>query len=172
MVFKLNVLHLLIALGATGCAGVLLREAQGRLLRPSRLAVAPLLAAVAALFLLALVAPGDREPKLWAVALALGALPGAVRGLMMPLEVDHTWALLRLPRGRDGLWTAVALAVLSALAVVLSVTGGEAGAATGIWEVLSAAAATAAAGYLGGRALTLFLRTAHAPHSALARAGA
>ncbi|MDI1286304.1 MAG: hypothetical protein PSV46_18100 [Reyranella sp.] len=176
MVFKLNILHLLIALGAAGCAGVLVHEAHGRLLRPSRLAVAPLLAAVAALFLLALVAPEDRAPKLWAVALALGALPGAVRGLVMPLEVDHTWALLRLPRGRDGLWTAAALAVLSVLAIVLSLTGDEAGAATGavtgVWEVLSAAAATGAAGYLGGRALTLFLRTAHAPHSTLARAGA
>lgn len=164
--FKFNILHLLIALGAAGCAGVLVREAQGRLLRPSRLAVAPLLAAGAALFLLALVAPGDREPKLWAVALALGALPGAVRGFAMPLEVDHNRALLRLPRGRDGLWAAAALAVLSALAVVFSLAGGE----TGAYEALAAAAATAAAGYLGGRALALFLRTAHAPHSTFTRA--
>lgn len=171
MMVKLNILHLLIALGATGCAGVLVREAQGRLLTPSRLAVAPLLAAVAALFLLALVAPGDREPKLWAVALALGALPGAVRGFALALQVDHNRALLRLPRGRDGLWAAAALAVLSALAVVFSLAGDEAGSTTGAYEALAAAAATAAAGYLGGRALALFLRTAHAPHSALARAG-
>ncbi|MDP1748268.1 MAG: hypothetical protein Q8L22_02330, partial [Reyranella sp.] len=86
MMVKLNILHLLIALGATGCAGVLVHEAQGRVLRPSRLAAAPLLAAGAALFLLALVAPDDRAPKLWAVAVALGALPGAVRGFVLTLQ--------------------------------------------------------------------------------------
>ena len=71
-----------------------------------------------------------------------------------------------MPRGRDGLWAAAALAVLSALAVVFSLAGGE----TGAYEALAAAAATAAAGYLGGRALALFLRTAHAPHSTFTRA--
>ena len=51
MVYKLNILHFLVALGASGCAGVLLREARGHLLRPARLFAAPFLAAVAALFL-------------------------------------------------------------------------------------------------------------------------
>lgn len=71
MVYKLNILHLLIALGAAGCAGVVLREASGRLVHPSRLFAAPLLAAVAALFLLAVVSPEWREPQLWGVALTL-----------------------------------------------------------------------------------------------------
>lgn len=92
MVYKLNILHFLVALGATGCAGVLLREARGRLLRPVRLFAAPFLAAVAALFLLALVAPEAREPRLWAVALALGGLSGALRGFAMTLQVDHMWS--------------------------------------------------------------------------------
>lgn len=170
MMVKLNILHLLIALGATGCAGVLVREAQGRLLTPSRLAVAPLLAAVAALFLLALVAPGDREPKLWAVALALGALPGAVRGFAMTLQVDHRSALIRLPQGRDGLWAAAALAGLAGLTMLLTFTDGATGTGkTGPFGALAAAAAAAAAGYLGGRALALFLRTARAPHRDLGR---
>ena len=165
MVFNLNVLHLLSALGAAGCAGVLVHEARGRLLRPSRLAVAPLLAAVAALFLLALVAPVDREPKLWAVALALGALPGAVRGFALALQVDHRSMLIRLPPSRDGLWTAAVLAALAVLTAVFSPGAGE----TGAYGALAAAAATAAAGYLGGRALALFVRTAHAPHRNLER---
>ena len=177
MVFNLNVLHLLSALGAAGCAGVLVHEAQGHLLRPSRLAVAPLLAAVAALFLLALVAPGDREPKLWAVALALGALPGAVRGFALALQVDHRSMLIRLPQSRDGLWTAAVLAGLAVLTVAFSLGAGETGiaiastgaASTGACGALTAAAATVAAGYLGGRALALFVRTAHAPHRDLGR---
>ena len=77
MVYKLNILHLLIALGAAGGASVLLLEASGRLLHPSRLSAAPLQAAIPALFLLAIVAPELREPRLWAAALALGALAGA-----------------------------------------------------------------------------------------------
>jgi hypothetical protein len=170
MVFNLNILHLLSALGAAGCAGVLVHEAQGHLLRPSRLAVAPLLAAVAALFLLALVAPGDREPKLWAVALALGALPGAVRGFALALQVDHRSMLIRLPQSRDGLWTAAVLAGLAVLTAAFSLGAGETGgSSTGGYGALTAAAATAAAGYLGGRALALFVRTAHAPHRDLGR---
>jgi hypothetical protein len=165
MTIKLNVLHLLVALGATGCAGVLLREARGRLVRPSRLLAAPLLAAIAALFLLALVAPEDREPKLWALALATGAASGALRGLAMNIQVDHTWSLIRLPSGRDGLWTGAALAGLAMLTVVLGFTDAD----TGAYEALGAAAAAAMAGYLGGRALALYLRTARAPHRDLGR---
>ena len=165
MSIKLNVLHLLIALGATGCAVVLLREARGRLVRPSRLLVAPLLAAMAALFLLAVVAPVDREPKLWALALATGAASGALRGFAMNIQVDHTWSLIRLPSGRDGLWTATALAALAGLTVTLTFTNGD----TGAYEALGAAAAAALAGYLGGRALALYLRTARAPHRDLGR---
>ena len=170
MVLKLTLLHLLAALGAAGCAGILVREAQGRLLAPSRLAAAPLLAAVAALFLLALVGPAEREPKLWAVALALGALPGAVRGFAMTLQVDHRSALIRLPQGRDGLWAAAALAGLAGLTMLLTFTDGATGTGkTGPFGALAAAAAAAAAGYLGGRALALFLRTARAPHRDLGR---
>lgn len=165
MSFKLNILYLLIALGATGCAGALVREARGRLVRPSRLFAAPLLAAVAALFLLAIVSPGDREPRLWALALAIGMASGAVRGAAMPMQVDQMWTLIRLPRGRDGLWTAAALGVLAVLTVGLTLTDGE----TGAYEALAAAAAAATAGFLGGRAFALFLRTAHAPHRDLGR---
>ncbi len=165
MVYKLTVLHLLVALGASGCAGVLLREARGRLLRPARLFAAPGLAAVAALFLLASVPPEAREPRLWAAALALGTVPGALRGAAMTLQVDHTWSLIRLPQGRDGLWTAAMLAGLALLTVMLTLADGE----TGSYEALAAAAATATAGYLGGRALALYVRTAHAPHRDLGR---
>ena len=135
MVFKLNILHLLIVLGAAGCAAVLLREARGRLLHPSRLFAAPLLAAVAALFLLALLTLEMRQPRLWALALVLGALPGAVRGFTMRLQVDHMWSLIRLPRGRDGLWMAAALGGLSLITVVLTVVDSE----ITLFEVLTAA---------------------------------
>ena len=87
MAYKFNILHLPIALGAAGCAGVVLREARGRLLHPSRLFAAPLLAAVAALFLLAVVAPEWREPRLWGVALAVGALAGLLAGRALALFV-------------------------------------------------------------------------------------
>lgn len=165
MVHKLTILHFLVALGATGCAGVLLSEARGRLLPPARLFAAPVLAAVAALFLLALVPPEAREPRLWAAALALGVVPGALRGFAMPLQVDHMWSLIRLPRGRDGLWTSAMLAGLALLAAMLTLADGE----TGAYEALAAAAAMAMAGYLGGRAFALYVRTAHAPHRDLGR---
>lgn len=165
MVYKLNILHLLIVLGAAGCAGVVLREARGRLLHPSRLFAAPLLAAVAALFLLAVVAPEWREPRLWGVALAVGALAGAARGFTMRLQVDHTWTLIRLPRGRDGLWMAAALGGLAFLTVALTLAGAE----TAPFEALAAAGAAAVAGLLAGRALALFVRTAHSPHRDLVR---
>jgi hypothetical protein len=165
MVYKLNILHLLIALGAAGCATTLLREARGRLLHPSRLFAAPLLAAVPALFLLAIVAPELREPRLWAAALALGALAGAARGFTMRLQVDHMWTLIRLPRGRDGLWAAAALGGFAALATLLTLAGPEAGA----YAALAAAGAAAGAGHLAGRAIALYLRTATAPHRDLVR---
>lgn len=165
MDYKLNILHLLIALGIAGCAIALVREARGRVLRPARLFAAPALAALAALFLLAVVSPEARHPGLWAAALALGALPGAVRGFTMTLQVDHMWTLIRLPRGRDGLWMAGTLGGLAGLTVVLRLVGQ----AADTYEALSAAAAAAAAGYLAARAFTLFVRTASAPHRDLVR---
>lgn len=163
-----NILHLLVALGAAGCLLSVGREARGRLVAPARLLAPPLLAAAASLFLFALVPAALREPRLWLAALALGAVPGAARGFTLELQVDHMWTLLRLPHGRDGLWAARALAGLAALAVALALASGDA-VDTAAYAALASAGAAAAAGYLAGRALALWLRTARTPHLDLRR---
>jgi hypothetical protein len=161
---KFNVLHLLVACGALGSVATQWREARGRSLTSSRLFMAPLLAVAAAFLLLALAAPGSREPTLWVIGLAAGLTAGAARGVLLPLQVDHLWERLRLPRTRDGLWVA---SLLGALA--LAAFGAELIPADLPWgdmlEIAASTAAAACAGFLAGRAGSLWLRALRAPHS-------
>ena len=165
---KLNILHLLIACGALGAVAVLRREANGRSLPPGRLFTAPLLAIPAAFLLFALSAPEQRQPGLWAIGLAAGFVAGTARGIVLPLQVDRMWDRLRLSRARDGLWVACLLG-----AVALAAFGADVVPADLPWMVMldgaAATAAAACAGYLAGRASSLWLRALRAPHSCLRR---
>ena len=73
MLFGLNLLHLLLALGAAGCVRLALREIAGRSMSPSRLAALPLLA-LAMTFAFLLFFASLHQP-LWLFA---GALLAAV----------------------------------------------------------------------------------------------
>jgi|FEC22Drversion2_1045045.scaffolds.fasta_scaffold00172_14 hypothetical protein len=165
---KLNILHLMVAAGALGAVAVLRREAAGRSLSFGRLFAAPLLAFAAAFLLLAMSDPEARQPALWVGGLAAGLVAGTARGIMAPLQVDRLWDRLRLPSGRDGLWAAsllgaVALAAFSVDLIPANLPWGD------LLEVAASTAAAACAGFLAGRACSLWLRAWNAPHSSLSR---
>lgn len=149
---NLNLLHFLIACGALGAVVATRREATGRSLTAGRLFVAPLLALLAAIMMLALAGPHGYTAALWIGGLATGLAVGAMRGIMVPLQVDRLWERLRLPHARDGLWAGLILSALALAAVIVP-------------DAATAAASAGCAGYLAGRASSLWLRTLNAPHS-------
>lgn len=155
---KLNILHLMVAAGALGAVVVLRREAAGRSMSFGRLFTAPLLAFAAAFLLLAITEPQARQPVLWMSGLAMGAVVGTARGIMLPLQVDRLWDRLRLPSGRDGLWAASLLGAVALAAFSVD-----------LLEAAASAAAAACAGFLAGRACSVWLRAWNAPHSSLSR---
>lgn len=157
-----NVLHLLVVGGATGAVVLFRREARGRSQSPGQLFLAPLLALAAATVLLALPAPEARQPTLWLGGLAAGLMAGTARGALARLQVDHLWDRLRLPRGRDGMWTALLLGAIALTAFAAELVPGAGG-----LETAATIAAAACAGYLAGRAGSLWLRALKAPHHAL-----
>jgi hypothetical protein len=165
---KLNVLHLMVAAGAFGAVAVLRREAAGRSLSFGRLFTAPLLAFAAAFLLLAMSEPQTRQPALWVGGLAAGLATGSARGIMLPLQVDRLWDRLRLPSGRDGLWAACLLGAVTlvAFSVDLIPSGLR---WSDMFEVAASTAAAGCAGFLAGRACSLWLRAWNAPHSSLSR---
>lgn len=161
---NLNILHLLVAGGVVGAVVALRREASGRSLTAGRLFIAPVLALLTALLMLALAGPQARAPALWIGALVAGLLAGSARGIVMSLQVDRLWDRLRLPHARDGLWASYLLGVLSFVAFVGDVTSDGLSVGSVLdWAI--AAAAAACAGYLAGRANALWLRSLNAPHS-------
>ncbi len=162
MTIQPNVLHLLVVAGAAGAVVLFRREARGRSQSPGQLFLAPLLALAAATVLLALPAPEARQPSLWLGGLAAGLAIGTARGALARLQVDHLWDRLRLPRGRDGLWAATMLGAIALAAFGAELAPGAAG-----LETAATVAAAACAGYLTGRAGSLWLRALNAPHHAL-----
>lgn len=96
----------------------------------------------------------------WGLALAAGAAIGLLRGLMMRIQVDQMWALIRLPQARCGLLTVSLIALLVAT-LIASRLAGPAGAT--YLQPLGAALAWCA-GFLGGRALAIATRVRRAPH--------
>jgi hypothetical protein len=169
MDLELNILHVIAAVGTAGCIRVALQEARGRLLRPGRLFLPGSLAFLTAFMMLVLVPPEMRQAKLWALALGLGLAAGAVRGYTMQLQVDHEFSLLRLPRGQDGLWIAIALGALAGIAVVLEVALPAEAPFELMVEMLAAAASAMCSGFLGGRAAVAYVRHLRAPHLQLLR---
>jgi len=159
-----NILHLLVLAGTAGAVVLFAKEARGRSLPPGRLFLAPLLALAAAVLLLAMPGPEARDPAPWLVGLVTGAILGTVRGAFARLQVDRLYDRLRLPRGRDGLWAALLLGAVALLAFGAGLLP------DGMpLEVAAATAAAACAGYLAGRAGSLWLRALSAPHHCLHR---
>ena len=160
---KLNILHLIVACTAGGAIFVLLREARGRSLPPGRLFTPVPLALTTAMLLIAMEAPETREPRLWAAGLVVGMALGAARGVFLTMQVDRMYSRLRLPKGRDGLWAAC----LSALYIAVAFGAALAGVPNPALEIGATSAVAACAGYLAGRAATLWRRSLSAPHQTL-----
>ena len=164
---KLNILHVLAIAGAFGAAYALRRESQGRSVTMGHLFAAPACALGVAFLLLALTEFAWRQPNLWVGALGLGLALGAVRGWLMPLEVDRLWDRVRLGRPRDGLWIGSLLAIVAVATLAIDVAV-QVGA--GPYDLVGDLVAATCAGFLSGRAALLWLRSLGAPHATSGRA--
>jgi hypothetical protein len=157
--------HILAILGTVGCGLVVMRELQTRPIRLWRLFLMPLLVTLITLFLLIYMPPEMRHPSTWGIVLLIGILIGVGRGLLMRLQVDHMWALIRIPRPRDTLIMLILVAVL-VLGEIASALAGPAG---GKYHPLLTTALILCAGFCNGRALTAALRIGREPHFELRR---
>lgn len=162
-VLRLNILHLIVTCCDGAAILALLREARGRTLPPVQLFNAVPFALAAAALLLAMGAPETRAPRLWLAGLVVGIVLGAVRGSLLKLQLDRMYSRLRLPNGRDGLWASCVMAFCTLLAF----GAGLANAPNPAFEVGAAGMVAACAGYLTGRAATLWRRSLSAPHHTL-----
>ena len=128
---------------------------------------APVLFALACALVFLLFHLGAREPA-WTFFAAIGAglLLGAARGLTLPLEVDHMFEKVRLPRAHGSLFVALCLIA----AVLVEIGGAFLGTmATPVREFVPQIAALCA-GILTGRACAIAFRWRRAPHIDLHRA--
>jgi membrane protein CcdC involved in cytochrome C biogenesis len=141
-------------------------QARGQVFKVWRLAVPACFAAVQALMLLAgvfdVTLQTDAE---WLAAAMVGIAIGRMRGWTLPIEVDQQHELIRQRRAADGPLVAVGL-VLLALTDFTSAALQE----PLVEPEHVAAAAALCAGYLGGRALAIAVRTTRLPHVELHRA--
>jgi hypothetical protein len=160
MISPLSLSNVLTVLVALLCLWTMSPQARGGVLRIWRLGIPACFAAVEALMLLAGVFDAtfahDAE---WVIGLAIGAVLGRMRGWTMTVAVDHARALVRLPRASDGRLAAVAMVVLSGIDFVSSLLEDST-----IEPQYVAAAAALFAGYIGGRALALVVRSQRSPH--------
>lgn len=155
-----NVLTMLVALA---CLGSLAQQSRGDIVRLWKLAVPPSLAVAEALMLLA----GMFEATLyhdaqWLIAALIGTIVGRMRGWSVPLLVDQTWRLVRLPPTFDAIVAAVCLIGVATVDFVSAALEEPIVAPDQV-----AAAAALFAGYIGGRAVALFLRAQRQPHVVL-----
>ncbi len=160
MIAPLSLSNVLTVLVALLCLWTMSPQARGGVLRIWRLGIPACFAAVQALVLLAGVFDASfAHDAEWVVGLAIGAIIGRMRGWTMAVSVDHMRWLVRLPRASDGWLAAVALVVLAGIdftSAALEIPVVE--------PQHVAAAAALFAGYIGGRALSLVVRSERAPH--------
>lgn len=150
-----NLLHILAAVALVACLWILSREARGVSRSRSFLILPAPLAIGAALLMMGLTEPGQRQADLLRLALAVGAGLGLLRGRFVTVEIDPLWSTVRLPGGSDGFWSAAAMLALLALATALPLV--SAALADGVPYATAAVALGAA--FLSARAATIYLRT-------------
>ena len=162
-VSPLSLANVLTVLVAFACLGSLAQQSRGDVVRLWRLAVPPSLAVAQALVLLAGVFDAtlvhDAE---WVAAAIVGAAIGRTRGWSVPMQVDQTWRLVRMPPTFDAIMAAVGLIILSIVDFVSAAL-----ADLFVAPDLVAAAAAFCAGYIGGRAVALAVRAGRQPHIGL-----
>jgi hypothetical protein len=160
MIAPLSLSNVLTVLVSLLCLWTMSPQARGGVFRIWRLGIPACFAAVEAMVLLAGVFDAtfahDAE---WVVGLIIGAIVGRMRGWSMTVAVDHTRWLVQLPRTSDGRFAAMALVVLAGIDFTSAALEDP------IIECQHVAAAAALfAGYIGGRALSLVVRSERAPH--------
>jgi len=165
MLFNLNLLHLLLVLGAAGCVRLALREIRGRSMSLSRLFLLPVLAMVMAFIFLLFFLATQQPPWMFVGALVLGLLAGALRGITMKLRFDQTWRLVRPTGRRVLLWVALLLAA----AVAVEMAGAVVGPVSVLWRAAAGGTAALCAGMFTGRAVAVAIRTTRLPHAELRR---
>ena len=163
VISPLSLANVLTVLVAVACLGSLAQQSRGDVVRLWRLAVPPSLAVAPALMLLAGVFDAtlvhDAE---WLAAGIVGAAIGRTRGWSVPMQVDQTWRLVRLPPTFDATMAAVGLVILSIVDFVSAALNDPF-----VAPDLVAAAAAFCAGYIGGRAVALAVRARREPHIGL-----
>jgi hypothetical protein len=169
VILHLNLLHLVLAVGALLCVYTALQDVRAyRPTGPWRIAVVPLWAALPTLILLWFQVANRQPAWLLAAPFALGLAGGAVRGFTMLLQVDRNWRLVR-PKGRRALlWVSLAIPVAAALEIAGSVVG-PASTVGAALRLAGTELALLGAGLLIGRGLALAIRLLGAPHVDLRR---
>ena len=150
-----NLLHVLAALALATCLWTLSREARGVARSRGFLMLPTPFALGAALLMVGLSDPGQREANQLRLALGLGAALGLLRGWFVAVEIDPLWSLVRLRGGSDGFWSAAAMLGLLLLATAMPLASST---LAGTVPYATAGVALGAA-FLTARATTVYLRT-------------
>lgn len=161
MIFKLNILHILLVLGAAGCAYLALREVRRQYVSVWRLFVPPLLGCGVAFGLVLIQLAADKPAWQFGVALLAGLALGIARGLTMQVQIDayRPRFQARPATKRVLLWVSLVLV----LSVALDILGALQSPRLDFMRYVAAVLATVCAGTLVGRAsaVTARLRYAH-----------
>jgi hypothetical protein len=160
VIAPLSLSNVLTVLAALVCLWTMSPQSNGGVWRLWRLATPAAFGSVVALVLLAGVFDATWQHDVeWLTALALGSLIGRTRGWTLPVAIDQMWGLVRLPKSKDGLLASLGIVLMSAIDFT-SATLEE----PVVEPQHVAAAAALFAGFIGGRALAIIVRSTRAPH--------
>jgi hypothetical protein len=160
VIAPLSLSNVLTVLAAMVCLWTMSPQSNGGVWRLWRLATPAAFGSVVALVLLAGVFDATWQHDVeWLTALALGGLVGRTRGWTLPVAIDQMWGLVRLPKSKDGLLASLAIVLMSAIDFT-SATLEE----PVVEPQHVAAGAALFAGFIGGRALAIIVRSTRAPH--------
>jgi hypothetical protein len=157
VIAPLSLSNVLTVLAAMVCLWTMSPQSNGGVWRLWRLATPAAFGSVVALVLLAGVFDATWQHDVeWLTALALGGLVGRTRGWTLPVAIDQMWGLVRLPKSKDGLLASLAIVLMSAIDFT-SATLEE----PVVEPQHVAAGAALFAGFIGGRALAIIVRSTH-----------
>jgi hypothetical protein len=156
MIFELNILHGMLALGAVACAYLALREVRRQYVSVWRLFVPPFLGCAVAFGLVLIQLAADRPSWQFGAVLLVGLTVGAARGLTMQVQIDayRPRFQARPATKRVLLWVALVLV----LCVALDALGALQSPNLALVRYFAAMLATLSAGMLVGRATAVTAR--------------
>lgn len=152
--YKLNLLHAVVLPSALACLYFAVWESRRRTLRLRRLFWSPWLSLLAALLLVFMEARMKQPVWPFWAALGGGLIVGGARSLVMKLEVDKYWLVVRPAGGRTIIW----VATLMVTAAIVDIAGAAIGPEGNTWRYYATMAAAACSGLLFGRALAMAVR--------------